>query len=60
VLGISIVIPKLSNQRGIDLDFVDHAMFIGYPSGPIACKGVLEPLRFADPPSPTHGFMVYF
>jgi hypothetical protein len=32
----SVVVTKLSNEKGIAFNFVDHTMLVIYPAGPVA------------------------
>ena len=44
-----IVIPELSYQDGVILNFVDDTVFAIDPSGPISGQGVSQGFRLSDP-----------
>jgi hypothetical protein len=46
--GQSIVIAELGNNKGIVLDIVDDAVFIGDAAGPVSGEAMFEEFRFTD------------
>ncbi len=44
----SVIVPKLGEQQGTTLDFIDDTVLVVYAAGPVTRQAMFEGLGFAD------------